>query len=409
MKPFSLLIKPAGADCNLRCAYCFYLDRGELYPDTARHRMPPDVLEHVIASFMALDQPQYVFNWQGGEPTLMGVDFFREVTRLQQKHGRDGAIVGNSLQTNATLIDDGLAAHLAEYKFLVGVSIDGPADVHDQFRTSAGGRGSHADVLHGIECLRRNRVEFNALVLVSSANVDRAGEVYRYLRDLGIFHHQYIPCVEFDDAGEPLPHAVSGSQWGSFLCEVFDEWIGGDVRKVSVRHFDAVLSVMVNGKADACHMSRNCCQYLVVEHNGDIYPCDFFVDADKRLGNVMTDSWDALLQSAEYLKFGRQKAAWHTRCAGCEYLTYCAGDCLKRRIYAGNDSKQLSWLCDGWRQFYGHTLSAFSDLAESVRRDRQRMLQGSSTSAARVIGPRPSRNDPCPCGSGRKHKRCCGR
>ena len=216
MKPFSLLIKPASADCNLRCPYCFYLDRALLYPDETVHRMSDGVLDRMIAGFMALDMPQYSFCWQGGEPTLMGVDFFKRVVELQKKHGRAGASVANGLQTNATLIDDKLAAHLGEYNFLLGVSLDGPEEMHNEIRTTAGGRGSHADVLRGIECLRRSNVEFNILTLVSSANFDRPGDVYRYLADNGFFFHQYIPCVEFDKSGKPLPFSINASP-----CECF--------------------------------------------------------------------------------------------------------------------------------------------------------------------------------------------
>jgi len=241
MNPFSLLIKPASADCNLRCEYCFYLDRSELYPETKKHRMSQEVLERMISSYMALPQQQYTFGWQGGEPTLMGVEFFREAVRLQKKHGRMGAIVANGLQTNATLIDDEFAAHLAKYNFLVGVSIDGPEELHNTYRKNAGGGGSHADVMRGVESLKRNNAEFNVLVLVNKANVRQARRVYRYLCENGIFHHQYIPCVEFDENGELLPFAINGGEWGDFLCELYDLWLPDDTRRVSIRYFDALL------------------------------------------------------------------------------------------------------------------------------------------------------------------------
>ena len=189
-RPFSLLIKPASADCNQRCAYCFYLDRASLYPDASRHRMTDDVLERLISSYLATDQPTYVFGWQGGEPALMGLDFFRRVTALQSKYGRNGSVVANGLQTNATLLEDEFCAHLGKFNFLVGVSLDGPADVHDRYRKYGDGRGTHADVLRGLETLRRHEVEFNILTLVSAANVKRGAEIYRYLRDLGVAYHQ---------------------------------------------------------------------------------------------------------------------------------------------------------------------------------------------------------------------------
>jgi len=400
MKPFSLLIKPASADCNLHCSYCFYLDRGALYSESPYHRMSNEILENLISSYMATDQPQYVFGWQGGEPTLMGIDFFRRVTRLQQKYGRKGTIVANGLQTNGILVDDEFAEHLAKYNFLVGISLDGPAPVHDYYRTTRSGRGSHAEVLRAIECLERNRVEFNVLTLVSSANIKKAGEIYHYLCERGIFYHQYIPCVEFDDQARPRPYTVKGNEWGDFLCRIFDEWLRRDCRKVSVRLFDSILTLMVKGTYSLCHMGRNCCQYFVVEYNGDVYPCDFFVERLKKLGNIMNNSWEDLQKSPQYLNFGKQKSRWNSQCSRCEYLKYCQGGCLKNRLYENNNPGTLSWLCEGWKTFFQHSLPGFRKLALSIRQERQ----GQGVPDSRKIG----RNAPCPCGSGKKYKRCCG-
>ncbi len=224
---FSLLIKPAGADCNLHCEYCFYRSRAALYPDAAVPRMSRTTLERLISGYMALDMAQHVFGWQGGEPALMGVDFFREVTRLQQQYGRDGAVVANGLQTNGTLLDDEFAGHLVRYRFLVGVSLDGPPAIHDRYRHGAPpASGSHAAVMRGIGCLRRRRAEFNILTLVTAANVRRASEVYRYLCEEEFNFQQYIPCVEYDAQGGRQPFAIAGGEWGDFLCELFDCWPG---------------------------------------------------------------------------------------------------------------------------------------------------------------------------------------
>jgi len=406
MRPFTLLVKPASADCNLRCDYCFYLDRGKLYPEGKTHRMPDDVLDAMISKYMATPQPQYAFGWQGGEPTLMGAGFFRRVTELQEKRGARGARVANGLQTNATLIDDELARHLATYKFLVGVSLDGPADVHDRHRRNAAGRGSHTDVLRGIDRLRRRHVEFNILTLVNEANVGRGSETYRYLRDRGLLFHQYIPCVEFDERGERMPFAIDGPAWGGFLCEIFDEWFTADTRRVSVRLFDSLLAWMVEGRRTTCTMGRNCRQYLVVEHNGDVYPCDFFVEQGLRLGNILTDDWEGMLDSPVYAAFGADKAKWAAECDECRWLDVCAGDCLKHRYAAGRDPRRLSHLCEGWKRFYAHAMDKLGTLADDIRTER-----------AQPAAPKPvtppdgevGRNDPCPCGSGRKLKNCCGR
>jgi uncharacterized protein len=411
MTPFSLLVKPAGPDCNLRCRYCFYLDRCALYPDAKRHRMSEAVLERMVASYMATDQPQYAFGWQGGEPTLMGLDFFRRVTALQEKHGRRGAQVANGLQTNATLIDDDFARHLAQYRFLLGVSLDGPADVHDANRLTADGRGSHAAVLRAVECLRSHDVEFNILVLVNRANVDRPRAIYDYLCEHGFLFHQYIPCAEFDDEGRPLPFSITGEEWGDFLCGIYDAWLPRDTRRVSVRHFDSVLNYLVDGVRNVCCMGDNCCQYLVVEHNGDVYPCDFFVRADLKIGNIMEDSWEELQASPLYRDFGAQKRRWNEACGDCPWGAFCMGDCLKHRLYLKDDPKTLSWLCAAWKRFYPHALAGFRRLAGQVRAERRRAeARARVASAPRPAAPAApaSRNAPCPCGSGLKYKKCCG-
>lgn len=369
MHPFSLLIKPASADCNLRCAYCFYRDRAALYPETSVHRMSGAVLERLIGSFMATDQPAHVFGWQGGEPSLMGSDFFRQVTTLQQRYGRPGAQVSNGFQTNATLITDDLAQLMAQHKFLVGVSLDGPPELHNRYRFDAAGQPSHAQVMQGISTLRQHQVEFNILVLVSAANVKHGRTVYRYLRDQGLCFHQYIPCVEFDADGKPLPFAITGQQWGAFLCDVFDEWIKTDTRKVSVRLFDSILEFALHGSRNVCDMHTTCCQYLLVEHNGDVYPCDFFVRPELKLGNLMEQGWEELVASPLYARFGARKAQIHPVCRTCRYLSLCAGDCQKHRLRQGQDPRQLSWLCAGLRPFYAHTLEAFSRLARDIQQE----------------------------------------
>ncbi|WP_455383438.1 anaerobic sulfatase maturase [Salinispira pacifica] len=412
MRPFSLLVKPASADCNLECTYCFYLDRKELYPEHHRHQMSSQVLEQMIRSYIATDQPQYTFGWQGGEPTLMGRAFFRKVTELQERYGRRGATVTNGLQTNGTLLSDDLARHLAAYNFLVGISIDGPAELHNRYRLKVGGhRGTHADVIRGLELLRKHGAEFNVLTLVSTANVDHPREVYRYLRDeLGVYYHQYIPCVEFDANGNLLPFSISGEQWGRFMNGIFDEWSGGDTRMVSVRHFDAVMSMLIEDRATMCTLGRDCRQYFVVEFNGDVYPCDFFVNRENLLGNVMRDNWYDMWRSPGYREFGAQKRRWNSECNGCPYLKFCAGDCIKHRVVpagtasaggvavevagavvepqrgleparmsipaAQPEAATLSRLCDGWKAFYGHTLGEFRQLAETVKRERTRSMLG---------------------------------
>jgi uncharacterized protein len=366
-RPFSLLVKPASADCNLHCDYCFYLEKHNLYPGQPKHRMSDAVLEQFISSYMKTPQPVYSFGWQGGEPTLMGTEFFKKVTSLQQRYGSKGTVVANGVQTNATLIDDEMAEHFAQYKFLVGVSLDGPAEVHDVYRKTRTGKPSHSAVIEGIETLRRHEVAFNTLTLVSSANVEYPEKVYRYLVDNGFYFHQYIPCVEFDEEGNPLPWTITGEQWGRFLSTLFDIWVEEHTEQVSVRYFDALLEYMVHNRQVMCTLGRNCRQYFVVEHNGDIYPCDFFVEKDKLLGNVFTDSWTKLANSPVYKTFGRMKSRWNEKCVHCPYLKYCAGDCLKHRLYNSGDPRTLSWLCRGREMFFEHALPRLHQLADYIK------------------------------------------
>lgn len=367
-KPFSLLVKPASADCNLKCDYCFYLDHCSFYPESKKHRMSEVVLERMISTYMSTRQPNYAFGWQGGEPTLMGLDFFKKVTELQQKHGRSGVMVSNGLQTNGTLIDDAMAEHFGKYQFLLGVSVDGPEYVHDHYRRNRAGQGSHATIMRNIERLRQHNVEFNILVLVNQFNVDKATEIYTWFMEQGFHYLQFIPCVEFDQDNKPLPFAINGEQWGDFLCEIYDIWHKTDTRKVSIRFFDSLLNLLVHGTRNVCHIGDNCCQYFVVEHNGDIFPCDFFVRKELVLGNIMDMDWSQALKSERYHEFGRQKAEWSALCSKCQYCYYCMGDCLKHRTYGTiTDPANLSWLCAGRRKFLKHTLSGFQRLADEIR------------------------------------------
>jgi uncharacterized protein len=259
-----------------------------------------------------------------------------------------------------------MASFFAQYNFLLGVSIDGPEGLHDTYRTNRNDTGSYREVRRSIEILQNNRVEFNALVLVSSANVEKPRAVYNHLKELGIYHHQYIPCVEFDKKGHPLPWTITGRQWGAFLNAVYSLWYPHDIRNVSIRNFDAVLQLMVNNETVVCTLGRNCRQYFVVEYNGDVYPCDFFVQDDLKLGNVLEDSWDGLYENRTYRHFGRKKCEWEGGCAGCEFISYCAGDCLKHRWYGAHDHKNRSWLCEGLKDFYSAALPGFSRIAASL-------------------------------------------
>jgi uncharacterized protein len=401
MKPFSLLIKPASADCNLRCEYCFYINH--LENENQKPRMTLETLEVLIKSYMATDQnKQYAFGWQGGEPTLMGLDFFKKVVELQLKYAQPGSSISNGIQTNATLITEDMAKLFGEYKFLVGVSLDGPETLHDYYRKTIGQKSTHALVMRGIERLERNGVEFNVLSLVNNINVQKAKEIYCYYRDNGFLFHQYIPCVEFDQNGKLKPYSITGKEWGKFLTDLFKEWIQHDVNKISVRLFDSIMEFLIYGRYNVCYMQDNCVQYFVVEHDGSVYPCDFFVRGDLLLGNVKNNSWEELMNSQIFHSFGKQKANWNDECNLCPYLLLCHGDCQKFRYGAPGNAKMLSNLCEGWKIFYTKTLPHFKTIADNYKEENK------ITEPYSFRFPKFGRNQLCPCGSGKKFKNCCG-
>jgi uncharacterized protein len=334
----------------------------------------------------------------------MGLDFYRRAVDLQRKYLTPGRIVANAFQTNGTLIDDEWARFFAANKFLVGISVDGPAEIHDLNRLHAvSGAGSHAGVMRGMDALKRADAQFNVLALVSSANQDKPLEVYRYLKSLGVKYQQYIECVEFDASGVLRSCSVDPVKWGRFLCAIFDEWFKSDTRTVSVRLFDTILAKILDGACSSCAVAEDCRSYFVVESDGGVYPCDFHVRPEYKLGDINAGDFPALLESPLYSSFGARKRAWNSKCAACGYLKLCAGCCPKNR--PGGDPSALSALCEGWRIFYAHTRERFEALAKSVREERKAALR---MRLARSGASAPDRNAPCPCGSGRKYKKCCG-
>jgi MoaA/NifB/PqqE/SkfB family radical SAM enzyme len=360
---FPLLIKPVSADCNLRCRYCFYLDHLRFYPAAAEHRMSDATLERLISGYMATDQAACTFIWQGGEPTLLGLEFFRRVTDLQRKYGRPGAVVANMLQTNATLITDELARHFAQYRFLIGVSLDGPPDVHDRYRRTLDGAGTHAEVSRGIERLRRHGVEFNILTLVTEANAGRAREIYRYFRDRGMLYHQYIPCVEFDAQGRLRPYSVGGEAWGRFLCELFDEWKARDTRRVSVRLFDSIIQKPALGRPADCHMDSG---FLSGAHN--------YLPGGRR--SELRRGMEAIAGETEYLTdaFGREAVAFIRKNKAWPFFLYLPFNAVHAPMEASEKYlKRVEGINGATRRTYAAMTVALDDavgrVLETLRRE----------------------------------------
>jgi len=357
MKSFQLLVKPVSAECNCRCVYCFYRPVGKLYPspESAQRRMPGEVLEKMIREFLHRRQAESIFSWQGGEPTLAGLDFFKEVVRLEETHGRVGQVIGNALQTNGLLLDEDWVKFLARYRFLVGLSLDGPEEIHNRFRRDGAGQGTFERVMAAAEVLKRAGVAFNILSVVSPANVERATEVYRFFRDQGFRHLQFVPCLERDPQGEGLaPFSITPGAYGRFLCELWDAWLQSGFPQVSIRDFDSCLARRLKGKANLCTYQSSCGQYLVVEHNGDVYPCDFFVRPERKLGNLMDRPLADFLELPQAREFAKAKAPHDLECRRCRWQSHCHAGCQKDRLLPDGRPAGHSLFCAAYQAFFPH-------------------------------------------------------
>jgi uncharacterized protein len=363
----SLLIKPASAVCNLDCSYCFYLDRAaDPYAVTsgAARRMTEETLERLVDTWMFYSYPQSVFAFQGGEPTLAGVGYFRRLCEFEERFGRNGHSVSNSMQTNATLLNEEWCELFRRYNWLLGVSIDGPEPMHDLYRYNKSGHGTWRRVMDAIALLQKQGVEFNALVVVSQANVEKPKELYGFFRSLGIEHIQYIPLAEFDSSGRPLPFTITAAQYGRFLCETFDIW-WPDRRKLHVRFFDNIAEALAGQKPGNCTMHESCDSYVVVEYNGDVYPCDFFVERAWKLGNVNVDSWTEIARRQTRASFAGKKSIGHPECAVCEWSSVCHGGCPKLRHGPNGRFEDLDYFCAAYKMIYAR---AVGPLKEEVNR-----------------------------------------
>ncbi|NLO06387.1 MAG: anaerobic sulfatase maturase [candidate division WS1 bacterium] len=391
----TVLIKPAGPDCNLACSYCFYSDRNALYPDTPRHRMSDETLRELVRKYMNYHDRVVPFAWQGGEPTLMGLDFFKRAVSYQRLYGRSGQTVSNSLQTNAVLLDDpAWARFLHDYHFLVGVSLDGPAEVHDAFRVDHAGKGSHSRVVAAIETLLEHEVEVNILSMVQPENIHRPTETYEYLLSLGVDFLQFIPLAEPAGDGGLMDFSISPRDYGHFLCELFDLWAAAKPREAYVRMFDDALAVVMGYPHPTCMFGEHCGPYFVVEHNGDIYACDFFVEEQWKYGNIHDVQFHHIPRMELYKTFRARKTKGLDECARCQWFSMCHGGCPKYRVMLG-DAAQPTYFCEAYRMFFEHSYDTLQSMARKLHARRQAEEQ--------AVKPK----DPCPCGSGRRYCDCC--
>ncbi|MHC4110081.1 MAG: anaerobic sulfatase maturase [Planctomycetota bacterium] len=367
MQPFTLLIKPSGSDCNLDCKYCFYKHRASDVGQ-GRQRMSDEVLEKLIKDYMQLKFPLAGFAWQGGEPTLMGLDFYKKVVELQKKYGSPGQQVGNSLQTNAVLIDDQWGPFLHENNFLIGISIDGPKEFNDYYRLDHSGAGTYDKVLRAIKTCKEHKVEFNTLTLLNNINADHPDRVFDFLIENGVKFLQFIPCVELDPATDKVTDfSITPPQFGEFLCRIFDRWYEYGPTKLSIRDFDSVLSYYVAGKHTICTFDKQCSQYIVIEHTGDAFTCDFFVEPKWRLGNIFETPIEQLAASSKKRTFALAKQNLCNKCLVCRHLAICRGGCMKDRAPFDRDSfGKESYFCESYKRFFDHTNPKFMQLAAEI-------------------------------------------
>lgn len=378
-RQFHMLAKPTGAICNLDCSYCFFLSKEALYPGD-RFRMSDEVLEAYISQLLAAHRsPEVMIAWQGGEPTLMGVDFFRRAVALAERLKRPGVTLVHTVQTNGTLLTEEWAQFFAEHNFLVGLSIDGPRELHDTYRVDKRGKPTFDKVLAGYELLRRHSVEVNVLCTVNAANADHGLAVYRFLRDdLGARYLQLIPIVErdndtgFQEGDTVTDRSVTAEQWGRFLIEVFDEWARHDVGEVFVTTFDAALAKWLGVAGGMCVFDETCGNALALEHNGDVYSCDHFVEPKYLLGNVLTTQLVELIAKPEQRAFGDTKRdSLPCYCRECPVRFACNGECPKNRFILTPDGEAgLNYLCSGYRAFFTHIDQPMRIMADLLRRGR---------------------------------------
>jgi len=373
-----VVAKPIGPACNLDCEYCFYLEKQALFPAGEQSRMTDRVLSAFIAGYIS-SQPTPVveFVWQGGEPTLLGVDFFKRVVALQKPFGKSKTIT-NSLQTNGTLLNDEWCRFLKRHNFMVGVSLDGPKEIHSRYRKDRRGRGTFDQVMRGLKLLQKHKVEYNVLACVARETAARPLEVYRFFRDAGVEFIQFTPVVEcmpdaqsakqglrlaapaalecLEKQTEVTPWSVIPEEYGDFLIAVFEEWVRHDVGKVFVMNFEWALNAWIGNPSPVCVHAKQCGRSIVIEHNGDVYACDHCVYPQYRLGNILTDALSSLVEKSLRSGFGVTKETSLPRwCRECEVLAACQGGCPKHRFATTfDDQPGLHYLCDGYKKFFLH-------------------------------------------------------
>jgi uncharacterized protein len=411
-RPYQIFAKPIGSICNLSCDYCYYLKKQRLYPDDQSFRMPEDILEEYILQHIETCPDQVIpFSWHGGEPTLLGLDYFHRIVELQRKHQTFHRRIINGIQTNGTLIDEEWCRFLAAERFAVGLSLDGPQELHDTHRLTKGGKPTHSQAIRGYELLRKHRIACDILCVVHVHNVNHPIEVYHFFKQIKATQIGFLPLVEsradIDRGVSPL--SVPSEAFGAFLCAIFDEWMSKDIGQVNIQIFEETARAALGQEHTLCIFKKTCGDVPVIEHNGDFFSCDHFVDRQHHLGNIRESRLADLIESPTQRAFGLAKwDALPRYCLECKVLNLCNGGCPKDRILRTPEGEAgLNYLCAGFKRFFAHCRPFLEELS-ALRNKETLQRQTPPRPAARAKAhPGIGRNDPCPCGSGRKYKKCC--
>ena len=431
----SVLLKPSSSRCNLNCTYCFYLKKQEIYPWTDHPTLSLKTFETFLRQYIPLSSPYLTFLWQGGEPTMMGLSFFESALEMEKQIGLEMAngsvspVMNNAIQTNATLLNDDWAKFFKKWRFLVGVSIDGPPEWHDKYRKDLLNRGTHDRVKNGVEYLKRHEVPFNVLTVINQRNVTNPREMLYWLVEQGFMDLQFIPCVEMQPNYSSITatgiteESITPEQYAQFLNTLLDVWIEIGVDKLRIRWMDNIIQMLWGFPSEMCHLARNC-GYIVLEHNGDCYPCDFRVENEWFLGNINETSLQEIIQGEKFTRFSKIKSKLHPDCLECSWKTLCYGECPSyRTINVGQAEYALPYFCSSFKTFFEEKYGQLEKIAINTAKQRGMVIPSGIMPASVRTRTKPismsaihsaakknnvGRNGPCPCNSGKKFKLCCG-
>lgn len=409
---FQVLAKPIGPVCNMSCRYCYYLGKEALYPAGEPFRMPHDLLEAYIVQHIDASPDEVIrFSWHGGEPTLLGLDFFREIVAIQRRHRPPGRIIANGIQTNGTLLNDEWCSFLASEGFAVGLSLDGPQGLHDRCRAGKDGSSTYERTINGYQILKEHGVTTDVLCVVNAQNAERPQEVYRFFKQIEASYLTLLPLVKPQKGtkGGVSALSVSPQAWGHFLCTVFDEWVSGDIGRIKVQIFEEAARTAFGQEHSLCIFRPTCGDIPIMEHNGDCYSCDHFADPEHFLGNIRQTPLVEMIESSAQEAFGLSKRdSLPGTCRLCEVRAMCNGECPKNRfVFSPEGEPGFNYLCEGYKRFFTHCLPFIEEVAAEWRRKTSGPRTEPAHATPAKKSSEPGRNDPCPCGSGKKYKRCC--